>query len=132
MAPVISSEFRSVRTTIIVKDDKTDYPFDTASIEHLHYPRDLRYPQIVAFKAELADKIVFTYNKATSDPTYSAFLKHFGEFKVVKIDEKEVSGQEFIIEELKSIRATMQRMERARPTRGGANLISAQYFMDSA
>src|SRR5690348_8591438 len=31
------------KPTIIVKDDKTDYSFDTSPIEHLGYPRDLRF-----------------------------------------------------------------------------------------
>src|ERR1041385_707121 len=34
------------KPTIIVKDDKTSYSFDTAVIEHLEYPRDLRYATI--------------------------------------------------------------------------------------
>ena len=34
---------------IIVKDDKTDYSFDTAPIEHLTYPRDFNYYKIIDF-----------------------------------------------------------------------------------
>jgi hypothetical protein len=93
------------KPAIIVKDDKTSYSFDTAPIEHLEYPRDLRFGKIVDFKLTLAEKIRKTYEKATSDPNYTTFLKHFGEFKIAKIDKKEVSGQEFILDELKSIRS---------------------------
>lgn len=39
-------------------------------------------------------------------------MKHFGEFKVAKIEQKEVSGQEYILEELKNLRRTVQRMDR--------------------
>lgn len=100
------------KPTIIVKDDKTSYSFDTSAIEHLEYPRDLRFNQIVEFKNKLAAKIEATYKKSTSDENYTTFLKHFGEFKVAKIEQKEVSGQEYIIEELRSLKRTMQRMER--------------------
>ena len=31
------------KPTVIIKDDKTDYSFDTSIIEHLAYPRDLRF-----------------------------------------------------------------------------------------
>src|SRR5262245_51569427 len=42
------------KPTIIVKDDKTAYSFDTAPIEHLPYPR---FAQIAEFKAKLTEKI---------------------------------------------------------------------------
>ena len=100
------------KPTIIVKDDKTSYSFDTSAIEHLDYPRDLRFSKIVEFKQKLSDKIKSTYEKANSDPNYTTFLKHFGEFTVAKLDKKEVSGQEFILEELKNFRLTMRRLER--------------------
>lgn len=102
------------KPTIIIKDDKTTYSFDTAAIEHLEYPRDLRFSKITEFKQKLSEKIKATHEKATSDPEYTTFLKHFGEFKVAKIDQKEVSGQEFIIDELRNIKVAVQRLERSR------------------
>jgi len=100
------------KPTIIIKDDKTTYSFDTSAIEHLEYPRDLRFAKVVEFKKKLADKLKATHKKASEDPNYSTFLKNFGEFKVAKIDQKEVSGQEFIIEELKNIRHSINRLDR--------------------
>ncbi len=100
------------KPTIIVKDDKTAYSFDTSAIEHIDYPRDLRFSRIVEFKEKLSEKIKFTHQKASSDSSYTTFLKHFGEFTVAKIEKKEVSGQEFVLEELKNIRQTMNRLER--------------------
>lgn len=99
------------KPTIIVKDDETSYSFDTSAIEHIEYPRDLRFSKIVEFKNKLSSKIEGTIEKFRSDPENSTFLKHFGEFKVAKIDRKEVSGQEYIIEELKSLRADVRSME---------------------
>lgn len=100
------------KPTIIVKDDKTAYSFDTSAIEHIEYPRDLRFSRIVEFKQKLSEKIKFTYQKSTSDSSYTTFLKHFGEFTVAKIEKKEVSSQEYVLEELKNIRQTMSRLER--------------------
>jgi hypothetical protein len=45
------------KPTIVVKDDKTSFSFDTGTIEHLAYPRDLRFARIVDFKAKLTAKI---------------------------------------------------------------------------
>jgi hypothetical protein len=103
------------KPAIIVKDDKTTYSFDTSPIEHLAYPRDLRYAQIVDFKAKLAEKIKGTHNKAATDPNYTTFLKNFGEFTVAKLDEKEITGQEYIIEELKALRTAVRRLDRPAP-----------------
>lgn len=105
------------KPTIIVKDDKTSYSFDTSAIEHIEYPRDLRFSRIVEFKQKLSEKLKATHEKATSDLTYTTFLKHFGEFTVAKLDKKEVSGQEYILEELKALRYAMRRMERNQTSR---------------
>ncbi|OOF24519.1 hypothetical protein BZJ19_11190 [Salinivibrio proteolyticus] len=110
------------KPTIIIKDDETSYSFDTSAIEHLEYPRDLRFSQIVEFKQKLSEKIKATFKKATTDQNYTTFLKHFGEFKVAKLEQREVSGQEYILEELKSLRRSVQRMDRTR--------MSKSYFRE--
>lgn len=99
------------KPTIIIKDDKTSYSFDTSPIEHLEYPRDLRFNKIVDFKDALSEKIKATYDKSVKDPGYSTFLKHFGTFTAAKIDTKEVSKEDFIIEELKELRKSVERQE---------------------
>ena len=97
------------KPTIIIKDDKTSYSFDTSPIEHLEYPRDLRFSKIVEFKEALKSKIKATYEKATTDPNYTTFLKHFGTFTVAKLDTKEISKEDYIIEELKEMKKYIQR-----------------------
>ncbi len=92
------------KPTIIVKDDKTSYSFDTSPIEHLTYPRDLRFNQITKFKKDLASKLTGTLKAADEDPNYTTFLKNFGEFTVAKLDTTEVSKEQFIIEELRELR----------------------------
>jgi hypothetical protein len=46
------------KPVVIVKDDKTEFIFDTGMIEHVGYQRDLRFSNIVDFKNRLAAKIV--------------------------------------------------------------------------
>lgn len=99
------------KPTIIVKDDETKYSFDTSVIEHLTYPKDLRYHSIENFKIELRQKIEKTYATYLNDPsTYSTFLKNFGSFKVPEIDEKVLPMNEYIVEELKSIRGNLDQL----------------------
>lgn len=97
------------KPTIIIKDDRTSYSFDTSPIEHLEYPRDLRFYKIVDFKAALAEKVKATAERAAADPGYSAFLKSFGSFTVARIETKEVSKEDFIIEELRELRTLLAR-----------------------
>ena len=96
------------KPVIILKDDKTPYSFDTSSIEHLEYPRDLRFNKIEEFKLKLAINITATMDKFKSDPNAKTFLSHFGQFKVAKIDTVELSSDKFIISELNEIRRQME------------------------
>jgi len=100
------------KPTIIVKDDKTDYSFDTSVIEHLGYPRDLRFSKIVTFKEALTKKIIGTFDKAKNDQKYTTFLKNFGEYKVAQLVEKEVSSDKFILNAIEDIRNEMSLIRR--------------------
>ena len=87
------------KPTIIVVDNQTPYSFDTAPIEHVSYPRDLNYHSINEFKGKIAQKIKATYDSYTSDQADS-FLKHFGEFKVAKIEHTEGTAEDVILKKL--------------------------------
>ena len=91
------------KPAIIIKDDATNYSFDTAPIEHLDYPRDLRYLSIQTFKTKLRDKVVATY-EASKRPDYTTFLKHFGNFVVADIEEKKVSKCDYLLEAISELR----------------------------
>lgn len=99
------------KPTIIVKDDATTYSFDTSPIEHLEYPRDLRFPLIVKFKESLTKKISATIEKASNDSSYTTFLKHFGKFTVARLETEEVSKEDYIIEEIKELKHYLRRRE---------------------
>lgn len=87
------------KPTIIVMDNMTKYSFDTAPIEHLGYPRDLSYYQILDFKKTLTEKIKGTVD-AAKQPDYTTFLKNFGEFQVATIENKKGSLDEVVLSRL--------------------------------
>lgn len=99
------------KPVVIIKDDKTNYSFDTAPIEHLEYPRDMRFSKIVEFKEKLTEKTLATLAASKADAGYSPFLKHFGEYKAVKLDGKLTppSGMD-VYDELRSIKTMMYRL----------------------
>jgi hypothetical protein len=101
------------KPTIIVKDDRTSYSFDTSPIEHLEYPRDLRFTKIVEFKALLTDKIVATHKRSVEDRSFTTFLKNFGEFKTAVLNQKEVPGQEYMLDEIRALTSVVRRLERS-------------------
>jgi hypothetical protein len=100
------------KPTIIIKDDKTSYSFDTSPVEHINYPRDLRFGRIVTFKSILVEKLKATMKAAQNQTDYSPFLKHFGDFTVAKIDTREVGAQEFVLAELSSINQSLSILTR--------------------
>ena len=100
------------KPAIVIKDDKTGYSFDTSPIEHLEYPRDLRFGSIVAFKEKLARKLTATLKASREDPKYTTFLKHFGTYKISQLESKEVSGYQFILTELDDIKRQIGNLQR--------------------
>jgi hypothetical protein len=110
------------KPTVVIKDDQTKYSFDTSPIEHMGYPRDLRYGLIVQFKEKLRAKVDGTYVAYKKNPAeYSTFLKSFGEYRVPKIDQKVVSSETFLagaIEDLSSQMRSLRRDFRRRPLGG--------------
>jgi len=100
------------KATVIVKDDATDYAFDTGIIEHLTYPRDLRFPKIVDFKALLSRKVAQTHQEANANPDHSIFLSNFGQFKVAALTETEVLPSQLILDRLDELQASVITLRR--------------------
>lgn len=92
------------KPTIIIKDDLTGYSFDTSLIEHLEYPRDLRFTSINRFKDNLGKKLKATFEKAQSDPSYSTFLKNFGKYKIAHLEDREISSDTFILNAIEDLK----------------------------
>lgn len=99
------------KPTIIIKDDKTDYSFDTSVIEHLSYPRDLRFYKIIDFKEKLKIKLQTTYKKSKDDPNYSTFLKSFGKYKIAHLDENEITSENYILSSLDDIKLELRQLK---------------------
>lgn len=100
------------KPTIIVKDNKTAFSFDTSVIEHLQYPADLRFGKIEEFMESLTVKIKKTMEIYNANPSeYSTFLKNFGKFVTPKIEETQVSIDKYVLEELQNITSKLNRIE---------------------
>ncbi|MDU8601709.1 hypothetical protein RYB69_11745 [Pseudomonas syringae] len=100
------------KPTILVKDDKTDFSFDTGVIEHLVYPRDLRFSRILAFKKLLAEKISATYQASQNDTNHSTFLKNFGSFKVASVDQTVGTPDQVILDMMQDLTREVARIGR--------------------
>lgn len=98
------------KPTVIIKDDKTEYTFDTSVIEHLTYPRDLRFSIMVDFKENLKSRLIATHRAAKDNKNYSTFLKNFGQFKVSKLEEVELSSDSFLIHSINEINEKLERL----------------------
>lgn len=99
------------KPVVIVKDDKTDYSFDTSIIEHLEYPRDLRYPLMVEFKRQLQSKIVATV-EASQRKEYEGFLKNFGTFTVATLEQKKGSIEEVLLQQMAELQKSVALLQR--------------------
>jgi hypothetical protein len=100
------------KPTVIVKDDKTDYSFDTGIIEHVPYPRDLRFNRVVIFKAVLAEKVTATYKISQTSPDHSTFLKNFGKFQVASLNETVIPAEKVVVEMLSDLQAEIENLRR--------------------
>ena len=92
------------KPTIIIKDNITGYSFDTSLIEHLEYPRELRFTTIIKFKENLGKKLIATHKKAKEDPNYSTFLKNFGKYKIAQLEDKEITSDTYIINAIEDLK----------------------------
>ena len=114
------------KPTVVIKDNKTGYSFDTSPLEHLTYPRDLNYHKIQDFKEKLAGKVKATYDKGQQDPNYSTFLKSFVQLKPKHLPVREVEISQVLLEELGSIREELAAI-RSQKSNGSSGRASPKY-----
>lgn len=105
------------KPAVIIKDEATNYSFDTSPIEHLSYPTDLNYRKINQFKEELKSKIKATYENSK---TGSPYLKSFGRLEVAKVETEEVTLNEYLIESMNDLKNDLTRL------RGEINLNKSE------
>jgi hypothetical protein len=99
------------KPVIVIKDDDTNYSFDTSPIEHLPYPTDLNYRRINQFKKDLKAKIEATYADSKKG---SPYLKSFGKFEVSGLETKTVPSDEYIIKSLNEIKSEISNLKSSR------------------
>ncbi|SOS36027.1 hypothetical protein CFBP6411_04670 [Pseudomonas syringae group genomosp. 3] len=100
------------KPTILIKDDQTDFSFDTGVIEHLLYPRDLRFSRMVAFKKLLSEKVAATYGAYIADPNHSTFLKNFGSFKIASVDQTVGTTDQVMLDMMQDLTREVARIGR--------------------
>ncbi|OAE52823.1 hypothetical protein A7J71_17775 [Achromobacter insolitus] len=100
------------KPTVIVKDDKTDYSFDTLPVEHIPYPRDLRYAAVQEFKAKLSEKVLATYEHHRKSGNGAGYLASFGPIKVAKMDTQEVGPMDILLTKMNELQSQISRMSK--------------------
>lgn len=95
---------------VIIKDERTAYPFDVSVLEYLEYPSDLRHPSVEAFRAKVTRAIRATADAPTQEG-YRSFLKHFGaRFDRATLGEARTSIDAVLLDEMQSMKAMLSRI----------------------
>lgn len=92
------------KPVIIIKDNATQYCFDSGTIEHLEYPKDMRYAEIDKFKNILKQKIEKTIEHHQSNPDESPILNSFGSFTAIRPNIPEMTEADLFRSELQEIK----------------------------
>lgn len=121
------------KPTIAIKDDVTDFSFDTSPLEHMIYPRTLRHKIMEKFKEDLLRKSRATV-AAPEVQGHQSFLEHFGPIRVASLTREEVTSDVLVLEQLEEIRAVLNRAvasssKRSRLLKNSGGLDGEQ-FMD--
>lgn len=87
------------KPTVIVKDEKTAYPFDTGPNRYVGYPRDLRHPEMEKFKAELKKSIQATIAQDKD----KSFIGSLGPFQVPDVESTTLPASQIILDRLDRI-----------------------------
>jgi hypothetical protein len=82
------------KPVVIIKDDATRFSFDINTIEHLEYPKSLRYQTIQEFKSKLSEKIKGTLKSSKDLDSYRSFLSNFGSFTVANLKDTTLNESE--------------------------------------
>lgn len=98
------------KPVVIIKDDSTPYCFDSGTIEHLEYPKDMRYSSIEDFKNNLEEKVRKTLEVHLRSPEISPILQSFGSFKPVNPNLPELSEADTFRAELAEMKFMMRNL----------------------
>lgn len=101
------------KPVIIIKDDATAYSFDSGTIEHIGYPKDLRHGSINKFQEKLTNKIESTFSAyiKRKDPNVSPILRNFGSFDKREVRLNELSANEALIQDIEMIKDALVKLQ---------------------
>lgn len=101
------------KPVVIVKDEITNYSFDTGVIEHIQYPKSLHYHDIGLFKEKLQAKILSTAEKS-KEPGFSPFLKHFRSVSITpqKLQNEDLPLAEYVVNKLDALESMINRLNK--------------------
>jgi hypothetical protein len=94
------------KRVVIVKDERTEFSFDTGPIEHLHYESALPIKSTRQFQKDLANKVLATYHRP-----HESYFQTFGLGKPPKGDES-MPGAPLIVEILDDVQRRIIGIER--------------------
>lgn len=99
------------KPVVIVKDEVTNYAFDTGVIEHIQYPKSLHYHEIGIFKEKLQAKILSTAEKS-KEAGFSPFLKHFRSVSITpqKLQNEDIPLAEYVVKKLDALESKINRL----------------------
>jgi hypothetical protein len=100
------------KPAIIIKDDVTGYTFDAGVIEHLTYPRDLRFSKILNFKESLKTKVAHVLSQSAVGSNKNSFLKNFGTFNVAKIQTQEIGTNAEVVKLISDVQYEIANIRR--------------------
>ncbi|WP_375699126.1 hypothetical protein [Pseudophaeobacter sp. TrK17] len=84
------------KPTVIIKDDKTAYPFDTGPNRYVGYPRDLRHPAMEKFRADLISAIKNTETQGAEN----SFIGQLGPFQIPDVESTKLPASDIILDRL--------------------------------
>ncbi|MBI9050849.1 MAG: hypothetical protein JEZ00_15620 [Anaerolineaceae bacterium] len=108
----LGMRFAFDKPVVIVKDDVTDYSFDTGNIRHVPYPRDLRYQKIIDFQKDLANRLLKTYKGYQENQKEASLLKDYGKFKIAELEETTISSEKLMINLFEDIKSELNNINR--------------------
>lgn len=92
--------------TVIVKDDKTPYPFDTGPNRYIEYPSDLRHPAMEKFKSEVTNALKKTIDHSKEN----SFIGQLGPFQIPDVESASIPASEIILSKIEGLERTVSRM----------------------
>lgn len=121
------------KPVIIIKDSQTDYCFDSGTIEHLAYPKDLRYGEIQIFKEKLRKKILKTHEEFVlkGDKGVSPILKNFGSFERKEIKLSKITAEESLIRDIDSIKNSLLNIQMSSPYNANSRKTTIESVINS-